>query len=282
MLIVRHESLREDRGAAIGVMTDRGTHPLQVATMAELLRLPVDDIRALVESAAATDPIAEPVRLLAPVDAQTEVWAAGVTYLDSRDARVEESERASTVYTQVYAADRPEIFFKSPAWRAVGTGEAVRVRADGGVSVPEPELAVVGNSHGETVGYTICNDMSSRSIEASNPLYLPQAKIYDAACSVGPGIRPAWQIPDPYELGITADVERAGVRVWNASTSTALLHRRLDELIGWLTRELSFPDGFVLSTGTGIVPDWPFTLVAGDTISVEIEGVGVLRNTVAA
>jgi 2-dehydro-3-deoxy-D-arabinonate dehydratase len=224
----------------------------------------------------------EPVRLLAPVDGLTEVWAAGVTYELSRDARVEESERASTVYTDVYDADRPELFLKSVAWRAVGHGGVVRIREDGGVSVPEPELAVVGNAYGEVGGYTVCNDMSSRSIEAANPLYLPQAKIYDGACAIGPGIRPAWEVEDPHDLAITASIVREAEVVWESSTSTSRLRRKVPDLVGWLTRETSFPEGFALSTGTGTVPDWPFSLVPGDEITIEIDQLGSLTNTVGA
>lgn len=281
MLIVRYTSPESHGVPAVGVTTERGLHPVRIAAMSDLLRLPLDDIRAIVEAAAATEPLSSPHRLLPPVDGVTEVWAAGVTYRDSRDARVEESERASTVYTQVYSADRPELFFKSASWRTRGDGDVVCVRQDGGVSVPEPELAVVGNARAEIVGYTICNDVSSRSIEAANPLYLPQAKIYDGACAVGPGVRPAWELQDPYALRISAAIERAAQTVWSAATSSGMLHRRIDELIGWLTRATTFPEGFVLSTGTGIVPDWPISIAPGDTVTVEIEGIGTLANLVA-
>jgi 2-dehydro-3-deoxy-D-arabinonate dehydratase len=279
MLIVRYQT--ETPVPEVGVITEAGIHRLDISSMAELLRLPLREIQDLVSHACRTVPEHMTARLLPPVDELTEVWAAGVTYQDSRDARVEESERASTVYTDVYAADRPELFLKCASWRAVGDNDFVRVRSDGGVSVPEPELAVLGNAHREIVGFSVCNDMSSRSIEAANPLYLPQAKIYDGACALGPGIRPVWEVPDPHDLAIRAAIRRDGRVVWEAETSTAMLRRKVDELVDWLTREVSFPHGFALSTGTGIVPDWPFALQGGDTIVVDITGVGTLTNVVA-
>jgi 2-dehydro-3-deoxy-D-arabinonate dehydratase len=265
-------------------MTQAGIHPLGVGSLADLLRQPLSDIKRAVLAAAAVQDVlsSDDAQLLAPVDGRTEIWAAGVTYELSRDARVEESERASTVYTDVYDADRPELFLKSAAWRAVGPGGVVRVRGDGGVSVPEPELTVVGNAHGEIVGYTICNDMSSRSIEAANPLYLPQAKIYDGSCAIGPGIRTAWEVDDPHDLAITASIVREGQLAWQGSTNTSHLRRRIPDLVSWLTRETSFPEGFALATGTGTVPDWPFSLTLGDEITIEINQLGSLANTVGA
>jgi 2-dehydro-3-deoxy-D-arabinonate dehydratase len=219
-------------------------------------------------------------RLLAPVDGDTEVWAAGVTYQRSMDARISESSVAD-VYDRVYAAPRPELFFKSVAWRVVGHGGQVGIRADSGFDVPEPELALVLNSRAEIVGATICNDMSSRSIEGDNPLYLPQAKIYSAACAIGPGIRPAWEITDLHDLGINMSISRDGLDVWTASINTSHIRRTFAELIEHLFRAQSFPAGAVLSTGTGLVPDMDFTLHQGDVIQIGIEQVGVLINTVA-
>jgi 2-dehydro-3-deoxy-D-arabinonate dehydratase len=193
---------------------------------------------------------------------------------------MEESEQSADVYERVYAAERPELFFKSAAWRVSGPGAPVSVRSDSTVDVPEPELAVVLNAAGAVAGYTVCNDMSSRSIEGQNPLYLPQAKIYLGGCAVGPSIRPAWEVPDPYALTIELEITRDGTVAWQGSASTAALHRRIDELAAWLLREDEFPAGVVLSTGTSLVPDLPFTLEAGDQVRIRILGIGELVNPV--
>jgi 2-dehydro-3-deoxy-D-arabinonate dehydratase len=249
--------------------------------LAPLLQLSVADLRRELENAA-TGPAAdrEEVELLAPVDRNTEIWAAGVTYQTSRSARMAESERSADVYEQIYDADRPEIFFKSVAWRAVPDQGQVRCRSDSSIDVPEPELALAVNSLGQIVGYGICNDMSSRSIEAANPLYLPQAKIYTGSCALGPGVKPVWEVPDPYALPLHCTIERAQTLVWQGTASTSQLHRQLDDLVGWLFRELEFPDGVWLSTGTCLVPDLPFSLADGDVVTVGIGGVGTLSNTV--
>jgi 2-dehydro-3-deoxy-D-arabinonate dehydratase len=261
----------------VGVRTDDVVRVLHgVTDMADLLARPLDEIRRLTESA---DRVVDGTTLLAPVDGRTEVWAAGVTYERSREARQEESADAD-VYGRVYSAERPELFFKSVAWRVVTDGEPVGIRADSTLDVPEPELALVVNAHREIVGYTVCNDMSSRSIEGENPLYLPQAKVYAGACALASGVRPVWEVPDPRTLAIEVTVRRAGAPVWEAATSTARLHRRLDELVDWLFRELTFPAGVVLATGTGVAPDLDFSLEAGDQIEIAIEGVGVLSNPV--
>jgi 2-dehydro-3-deoxy-D-arabinonate dehydratase len=222
----------------------------------------------------------ESVELLAPVDGRTEVWAAGVTYERSRDARIDESEQSADVYDRVYTAERPEIFFKSVSWRVRGPGRAVSVRADSRVDVPEPELAAVLNYAGEVAGYTICNDMSSRTIEGQNPLYLPQAKIYLGGCAIGPWIRPAWEIPDPYDLTIELTITRDGGVAWQGKSSTSGLRRRIPELASYLFREDDFPAGAILSTGTSLVPDLPFTLQPADQVTIEISGIGELTNPV--
>jgi 2-dehydro-3-deoxy-D-arabinonate dehydratase len=209
-----------------------------------------------------------------------EVWAAGVTYRRSREARVTESERAADVYELVYDAERPELFFKSVAWKVTGDGGRIAVRADSEIDVPEPELGLVLNSAGEIVGYTVVDDVSSRTIEGVNPLYLPQAKIYLGACAVGPAIRPAWEVADPYALEITLSISRSGQTVWDGKASTSELHRRLDELAGYLFRADVFPDGAVLSTGTSLVPDLPFTLRDGDTVTIGIGEIGTLTSEV--
>jgi 2-dehydro-3-deoxy-D-arabinonate dehydratase len=220
------------------------------------------------------------VTVAAPVDGRTEVWACGVTYEISREARTEESERWPDVYRQVYDADRPELFFKSVAWRVVGDGEVVAVRPDSAVNVPEPELALVINRFGEIVGYTVCDDVSSRSIEGANPLYLPQAKSYLGACAVGPMVRPVWEVDNPYDLGIELVISRSGRVVWQGTASTARLHRRFDELIEYLFRADAHPDGVVLSTGTCLVPSQAFSLTEGDIVQISIAEVGVLTTGV--
>ena len=220
------------------------------------------------------------VQLLAPVDGHTEVWAAGVTYRRSVQARVLESEHTPDVYDRVYNAERPELFFKSTAWRVVASGQPVAIRSDSPVNVPEPELAVVINAHGEVVGYTVANDMSSRSIEGENPLYLPQAKVYLGSCALGPGIRPAWELADPYALRISMTIDRDGVAVWSGEAGTGELQRRIDELARYLWRAEEFPYGVVLCTGTCLVPDLPFTLEPGDRVRIGISGIGTLENPV--
>jgi 2-dehydro-3-deoxy-D-arabinonate dehydratase len=250
--------------------------------MAALLALPLDEARRRVEAASedAVVPVAE-VRLLPPVDGLTEVWASGVTYSRSMDARVEESQ-VQDVYSRVYAAERPELFFKSAAWRVVTDGEPIAVRPDCAVTVPEPELAVVVTAGGEVFGYTVCDDVSSRDIEGENPLYLPQAKVYAGSCALAPGIRPAWEVPDPMALGIEVRVRRDGGTVFEGTTSTAQMHRQLPELIAYLLAAQDFPAGAVLATGTGIVPELDFTLAEGDVVDITVEQVGSLSNPVAS
>jgi 2-dehydro-3-deoxy-D-arabinonate dehydratase len=199
------------------------------------------------------------------------VWASGVTYLRSRDARKAESQVAD-VYERVYTAERPELFFKSAGWRVQGSGQPIRVRADSGWNVPEPELTLLINAHGEIVGYTAGNDMSSRDIEGANPLYLPQAKVYRGACALGPRLvlAPAAELTD---LPITLAVRRGDAEIFSGSTRTAQIRRGLDELAGYLTRELDFPHGVFLMTGTGIVPPDNVSLQAGDHVTVTVGAV---------
>ncbi len=261
-----------------GVRADGLTHPLPVP-LAELLRLPLPDLRDLVERARDAAPV-EAGETLAPVEGRMEVWACGVTYRRSRQARMEENTAAADVYDRVYDATRPELFFKSAAWRVSGSGGNVAIRDDSTIDVPEPELALVLNAHGEIAGYTVCDDMSSRSIEGENPLYLPQAKIYLGGCAVGPAIRPAWEVADPYALPITMTIRRAGAVAWSGEANTSQLHRRLDDLARYLFAADVFPDGVVLSTGTCLVPDLPFTLAHDDIVEIEIGEVGTLTNRV--
>ncbi|HEX3679576.1 MAG TPA: fumarylacetoacetate hydrolase family protein [Galbitalea sp.] len=246
-------------------------------SLAELLAVRLDDARAVVE--AASDLI-DPGQLsvLAPVDEQ-EVWGAGVTYRRSRDGRAEEATDAS-IYDRVYDAHRPEVFFKSIASKVVADGEAVGIRADSDWNVPEPELGLVINSRAEIFGYVVGNDMSSRSIEGDNPLYLPQAKVYDRSCALGPSIVPVWDVPATARA-ISVSILRGGLEVFASMTTTDLIARPLTELVEWLFLATSFPAGVVLLTGTGIVPEKDFTLERDDTVTITIGGVGTLANTVA-
>ena len=216
------------------------------------------------------------VILLPPVGTQ-EVWAAGVTYLRSREARVEEAIEASP-YDRVYAAERPELFLKSAAWRVRGPSEPIGIRADSTWDVPEPELTLVLDSRMRIVGYTIGNDASSRSIEGENTLYLPQAKTYDGSCAIGPALVPVSQVDPPFEIRMS--IERGGELVFDDATSTGQMARPFDELVAYLGRGLTFPRGAFLMTGTGIVPDPPFTLEPGDVVSIAIDGLGTLTNPV--
>jgi 2-dehydro-3-deoxy-D-arabinonate dehydratase len=218
-------------------------------------------------------------RLLNPLDHQ-EVWAAGVTYWRSRQARMEESDTASRIYDLVYEAERPELFFKATPHRVVGPGGQIAIRQDSHWNVPEPELAVLLDKNLKVIGFTVCNDVSSRDIEGANPLYLPQAKLYDGSCAVGPVILLVDQLPEKPELRMECIIKRAGLEVFNGGATTAQLKRTLPELIQYLGRSNSFPGGVLLSTGTSIVPPDDFTLQAGDLVEIEIEGIGLLANTV--
>ncbi|HEV3167766.1 MAG TPA: fumarylacetoacetate hydrolase family protein [Isosphaeraceae bacterium] len=219
------------------------------------------------------------VRLLAPIDAQ-EVWGAGVTYLRSKEARQDESEQGGSFYDQVYRADRPELFFKATPSRVVGPGEAIRVRRDTRWCVPEPELALVLSPSLALVGFTVGNDVSARDIEGRNPLYLPQAKVYDACCALGPVITLAAAMPAPEEIAITLTIDREGSQAFHGETSIARMARRFEELIDWLGRDNLFPAGAFLLTGTGIVPPDAFSLRPGDLVHIKITGIGTLSNPV--
>jgi 2-dehydro-3-deoxy-D-arabinonate dehydratase len=265
----------------VGVLDDGVVRSVPgVDSMSALLAMSLTDARATVERAAGSEPVpVDEVRLLSPVDGLTEVWASGVTYERSMDARVEESQ-TQDVYSRVYSAERPELFFKSVAWRVVTGGEPIAVRPDSAVTVPEPELAVVVTTTAEVFGWTVCDDVSSRDIEGDNPLYLPQAKIYAGSCALAAGIRPVWELPDPTALAVQVRVTRAGATAFEGATSTARMRRTVDELVGHLMRAQDFPAGVVLSTGTGVVPDLDFTLLDGDVVEVTVEEVGTLTNPV--
>ncbi|MHB8626656.1 MAG: fumarylacetoacetate hydrolase family protein [Aggregatilineales bacterium] len=278
--------IRYKRGHQTGLALDSGERAYalddaSVALDAPLSTLPVDHlVGTLEETKAAPIDLADPaVSLLAPVGRFQEVWAAGVTYKRSEEARESESHN-STVYSRVYSAKRPELFFKALGQDVIAPGGQVGIRYDATWSVPEPELAVVLNARLEVVGFTIGNDMSSRDIEGENPLYLPQAKVYRGACALGPRI---WLQPgrtDWPQLTIQMTIRRTGQIAFEAKTSTANLHRPLPELIDYLGRCKDFPRGALLFTGTGIVPPDDFTLHAGDEIRIGIDPIGELVNTV--
>ena len=218
--------------------------------------------------------------ILAPIGSQ-EVWAAGVTYFRSRNARMEESKDAGggSFYDRVYSAERPELFFKATASRVVGPGAAVRTRRDAIWSVPEPELTLAVNQHGKIIGHTIGNDMSSRDIEGENPLYLPQAKVYDGSCALGPCVLIGAE-PLPSSCAIRIEIQRNGQSEFAGTTTLAEMKRTAQILVDYLFRECSFPAGCYLMTGTGIVPPDSFTLQRGDEIRISIDGIGTLINRV--
>lgn len=276
MQIIRFRRTTEEH-AEVGLRDGDQVLALGVASIADLLTRTLAEIRALID--AASEPIEESVVVLAPVDGPTEVWACGVTYQRSREGRVEESSEAS-VYDRVYLAERPELFFKSVAWRVVAGGAPIGLRADSTSDLPEPELALVVNRHEEIVGYTICNDVTSRSIEGDNPLYLPQAKLFAGSCALGPGIVPTWTVTDPRALTINATVTRGNVVAWTATTSTGEIKRPFASLVRALTVADEFPHGAVLSTGTGLVPPLDFSLVDGDIVEIAIDRLGMLTNPV--
>jgi len=219
-------------------------------------------------------------QLKAPLERQ-DVWAAGVTYFRSRSARMAESKDAGggNFYDRVYSAPRPELFFKSAGESVAGPGQPVHIRRDAMWSVPEPELTVLLNSSGRIVGYTAGNDMSSRDIEGENPLYLPQAKVYDRSCALGPCILVSRE-PLPVATPIRVEIERGGATAFSGSTTLAEMKRPIAELAEYLFRENSFPFGVLLMTGTGIIPPDEFTLVAGDKVRITIDPIGTLENEV--
>ena len=245
-------------------------------TLSDALKLHLAEFRKIYDSSGTKEIKG---KLVAPVSEDSEVWGAGVTYQRSRDARKEESG-IPDVYQLVYEADRPELFFKATARRTVGHEAEVGIREDATASVPEPEVAIVINKFGELIGMSICNDMTSRNIEGENPLYLSQAKIYYGSNSVGPMIRPIWEIVDHNKLDIYAKIERSGSIVWQAETSLKALNRTFDDLIEYLFRCQHFPVGVLLSTGTGIVPPLDISLQSGDVVTITVDQIGSLVNKV--
>jgi 2-dehydro-3-deoxy-D-arabinonate dehydratase len=268
----------------IGLVTDG-------RTVLDLTAAGVEHMRPLLESDALSQELSAfasqnlprlalaEVTLLAPVE-QQEVWAAGVTYLRSKNARMEESDFSASAYDRVYAAVRPEIFFKSLPHKVVAQGDVVGIRKDARWSVPEPELALVMNSRGGIVGYTIGNDMSSRDIEGENLLYLPQAKTYHRSCAVGPWITVGESEEEARSWRIALKVQRDGHLVFSGETSVGQLKRSFTELAEFLFRCQVFDQGAVLLTGTGVVPPDDFTLQPGDSIRIDISGIGTLENSV--
>ncbi len=264
-----------------GVLENDQVRLLATASLVEILHAPSPLEAAQTKFNAGKPTVAlSQVQLLCPIDTQ-EVWAAGVTYKRSEEARKRESVGAARFYDLVYTAPRPELFFKAPAYRVSGPGQRVNIRRDSKWSVPEPELALVISPSMQLVGFTIGNDMSARDIEGENPLYLPQAKMYDHACALGPCITLAEALPAPDATAIRLVIERAGRPVFDGSTTVAAMARTFADLIDWLGRETSFPSGVILLTGTGVVPPDDFTLAAGDVVHIDITGIGRLTNTVA-
>jgi 2-dehydro-3-deoxy-D-arabinonate dehydratase len=266
-----------DSATRLAVARGDALHALD-GSLAELLAAGRDHVHAAVDRALDTDPIAEPAEILAPVDEQ-EVWASGVTYRRSATARVEESS-VGDVYEMVYEAQRPELFLKAPATRVPRPGAPLRIRADSGWDVPEPELALVLDANAEIVGYLVADDVSSRAIEGANPLYLPQAKLYDDSLGLSDTIVLARDAGDLADAAIEVEIERDGARVFQGATSTSAMKRSFDELADALFAELSHPAGAVLLTGTGVVPPDDFTLRQGDRVRIAIEGVGTLEHGV--
>jgi 2-dehydro-3-deoxy-D-arabinonate dehydratase len=270
MYLSHHQTAEGPRWALDGRYVPSGF------TLERLLEKPGEGVRSFLQDLGSEGPAEDP--LLPPIEPEHEVWASGVTYLRSREARELESTDADA-YERVYDAERPELFFKALGWRVVGHGDRVRVREDSHWNVPEPELVLVVNSRMETVGYTAGNDVSSRDIEGENPLYLPQAKVYDGSCSLGPGI--VLSGPDSMlDLRITMSVRRSDEVVFEDEIHTSQMKRSPEELAAYLGKELAFPAGAFLMTGTGIVPEEDFTLGPGDLVGISV-GDLLLENEVA-
>ena len=242
-----------------------------------LLALSVDELRQFLDQDRPAAALRPGAVIEAPIQGQ-EVWAAGVTYQRSLEARTDEAV-SSDPYDRVYAAKRPELFFKATAGRVRGPGQAVFIRSDSSWDVPEPELAVICNRTLEVVGYTIGNDVSSRSIEGENPLYLPQAKVFDGCCALGPAVAMAWDY-SPADRKIELEIERNGEVVFRSETSTSAMRRSIPELVGYLGLNQRFDVGCILLTGTGIVPPTDFSLEDGDEVTIRIDGIGVLKNPI--
>jgi 2-dehydro-3-deoxy-D-arabinonate dehydratase len=270
MFITRHETDHGARWAADGRFL------VPSARLDTLLEAPATGLQALVRALTTDEPAAG--ELLPPIEHGQEVWASGVTFLRSREARMHESE-VKDVYERVYEAERVELFLKAAGWRVRGPGQPIRVRADSSWNVPEPELTLVLDARGDIVGYCAGNDVSSRDIEGENPLYLPQAKVYDGSCALGPGIE-LCGADAMRDVPIRIQIERGGATVFEGETATSQLKRSLEEIASWLFKELAFPHGAFVMTGTGIVPPDEFNLSPGDVVRITVGG-RVLENPVA-
>ncbi|MBM3500306.1 MAG: fumarylacetoacetate hydrolase [Armatimonadetes bacterium] len=273
-------------GDVVDVTSDAFPSALRLVERACELNLPLAEVArgAVAQGEGARHALSDLERAPAPGQAglalpvqPPEVWGAGITY--QRTATRYDKGAGETVYTRVYEAERPELFFKATAARCVGPGEPIAIRHDSRQTSTEPEMAVVLGARGEVMALLCCNDVTARDIEYENPLYLPQAKIYRGSCALGPGLTTLDEVPGPHELMVTCTIERGGER-WEGRTNTALMRRRVDELAAWLTRDNPIPPGTVLTTGTGIVPPVEWCLEEGDVVHVEIEGVGRLSNPV--
>ncbi|MGE4180189.1 MAG: fumarylacetoacetate hydrolase family protein [Limisphaerales bacterium] len=283
MNLCRFQNLTGDPGHRVGLLTESSVIDLSADGVDSITALlegpsPIARVSELGRRSLPRLPLTE-VRLLPPVERQ-EVWAAGVTYQRSKSARMEESDFSAKAYNHVYDAPRPEIFFKSLAEKVSGPGDPVGIRRDARWNVPEPELALVLNSRGELAGYTVGNDMSSRDIEGENLLYLPQAKIYESSCAVGPSIVVGPTEADVRGWTIQLAILRGDTQVFAGETSVSRIKRTFGELASWLFRSQRFPHGAILLTGTGIVPPNEFTLESGDRVRITLGPVGTLENPV--
>jgi 2-dehydro-3-deoxy-D-arabinonate dehydratase len=289
MRIIRY--LSEDSKPVLAALTSEETvYPLEQEGFIELIHQanaqkisPLSFVQNMISKSKPIPQSIEELSLLVPIIAQ-EVWASGVTYERSRDARNYEATDgkldATTFYDKVYDAERPEIFFKSTAARTVGPNQEVYIRSDSKWQIPEPELGLIISQEGEILGYTIGNDMSCRDIEGENPLYLPQAKMWKHSCSIGPAILLTESVKDPYDFDIICRIYRHGNLAVEGTASTRQLKRKFEELVSFLVRDNEIFDGTVLLTGTCIIPPNDFTLLEGDQIEIEIPSIGILKNSV--
>ena len=288
MQLIRYQSTSGVVAVALASENQLIARPLRpVISLHELLHMRLDSLRRSIEQAIRLTVYQKEKfdgaiqHLLAPLDGSTEVWGAGMTYKRSgKGKRQESSSSTPDIYSHVYKAKRPELFFKANAHRVAGPESPVVMRADSSLNVPEAGFVAVVNCYGEIVGYTIGNYMNSQSLTEENLLYLSQAKVYTGCCALGPSITPAWEVSNPYKLKIVMTIERNEKKVWKGATSTRELRRKLDDLIAYLFREDDFPDGVLLSTGVALTPESSFILQAGDIIDITIENLGTLRNSV--
>ena len=282
MLLMNIAKYQTDTAPGVGIVQNESLTPLVLTDRYPTLQSILSSTNPIktVQTLDRTDPIElSTVTLLPPIDDQ-EVWAAGVTYKKSQTARMEESEASASCYDKVYDADRPELFFKAVPMRVRGHHQPLRIRADATWNVPEPEITLVISSDMRIVGLTVGNDMSSRDIEGENPLYLPQAKTYDASAGLGPWVTLYDRLPPLDSITVELDIRRDGQTVFDGQTSAAEMHRQFEDLVGWLGRDVTFPHGVFLMTGTGIVPTTEFTLHPGDQVHITIGGVGTLTNSI--